>query len=206
MQYVDRAVPVIKQVIALTLLAAVVATTDARAQDAYYDRPNRPIVFHASDPSAELQHYIHGRWTSLCSAPCTVSVWVGGTYRVGGDDTTGSRNFTVPEGSNAMTLNADAGSVGVRTLGFITIAGGGLALLAGTFALVYRPSFDGGGESGRTAEIGLIALGAAVATVGIGIVLSSSTTLHFGPDAAVGASPRVRLGKSMTITPEGLAF
>jgi hypothetical protein len=203
----------------LTLSAILVTVTDARAGDSdeavaakrmpafYYYAPYRSVVFHSSAP-AELQRYVYDRWTPICSAPCSVGVWVGAAYRVGGDDATNSREFAVPEGSSTMTLKADVGSAGARTLGVILISGGALVAAAGMLLQLPMPhSVSGDGDqTARTTGYGLIISGAAIAGIGAALVISSRTNLSFGPSAPVGTGPRIRLGKSVEIMTEGLKF
>jgi hypothetical protein len=139
-----------------------------------------------------------------CKAPCDKDVDPQFTYRIAGDGITPSRMIQFGYDKPAYKLRVEAGSTGSRVTGIIlsavglSFAGGG-----GTGLLVSALSPTGGSDTFTTVSAITAGTGAVLLAVGIGLWVSSKTTVRV--DSAETA-PALRLPAGLALGPKGIVF
>ena len=120
------------------------------------------------------------QWTEVCTAPCGEVVDPKGAYKVIGVGVVPTETFRLPHSEQEVRLKVDAGSPGIRTLGYsLDVVGGVSMALGGSFLLSNAlisstESSEAASEHSGLRDAGLYMLiGGGVALVG-GIVLNMS--------------------------------
>jgi len=126
-----------------------------------------------------------------------------------------SKEFTVPDATNPLSVRARAGSTAQRVAGGVMISVGSLTLPAAYYLLmVALCSGDCSGasqaerdsaDSAREAILPVLFGGMATAAVGVALFLAGGTTLdvHSGEQAR---TPHGRVGRGFELTPTGFVF
>jgi hypothetical protein len=132
-------------------------------------------------------------WEEVCVTPCQVDLDRFSTYRVTArNGVSGSRSFSLPQQSDALSLKVDAGTLLAHRAGAALSAVGLAAVIVGV-ALVAGEGIFSDEDKARTAGYITGAAGLVVLAVGIPLSLMTMTTVA-GP------------GGKIALTPRGLAF
>ena len=144
---------------------------ERRAGSLPTDKPALPQSVYSSAPV----------WDPVCAAPCDIAVQLGGEYRIAGEDVTASSGFSLH--GPTTDLLVDAGAYGVRragvwlvVVGFLAAAAGGIFLGVNAIPKAGQPTnvLDTSG----IAALSVLAGGATVGVVGIGLVVGGGTSVR----------------------------
>jgi hypothetical protein len=179
----------------------------------------RLLAFSASKPRAELQAEIldvdgEFTWVPVCKGACLAAVVPGTDYRVGGRGVSSSRVFTIEQSRSVMYVRARPGSSAARTVGIVMIPVGALVLAVGLSLIMLstaacqdctdqerKDSLNEGLKGGLPAVLA----GSAAIAVGIGLIVSQRTRVDISTAGST-SPPRLRLGRSLEIAPDGFRF
>jgi len=128
-------------------------------------------------------------WEGVCVSPCQVDLDRFSTYRVAArNGVSGSRSFTLPQQSDAITLKIEAGNLMAHRAGG-ALAGAGLAAVVVGIALVAGEGIFTDEDKARTAGYITGGAGLVVLAVGLPLALLTSTTV-IGPAGKIAMTPR----------------
>jgi hypothetical protein len=145
-------------------------------------------------------------WEQVCVTPCEADLDRFSTYRISPQNkVSASHAFTLPQQTDALHLNVDGGSLLAHRVGQTLTVIGVTAVIVGASLLVVASDFKHPDDA-RIA--GGITGGAGVVLAAIGIPLALATESHVGSDTDhdIASVDSVKLSKSVTLTPRGLAF
>lgn len=152
-------------------------------------------------------HSRTGRWEQVCIAPCSVDLDRYAAYRIGSlGGVPGTHNFTLPQGTDATTLQVQAGDRLWHRFGG-TLTGAGIAALVVGVSLVAAEHLFSDEDEARNA--GFITGGAGILVLGVGIALSLATSTHVYSSGTkvAGEGPRHSHESGIVaLTPSGLVF
>lgn len=163
----------------------------------------RPLVFSATDRRARLELYIGDAWSKVCEAPCAVSVWVGGTYRVGGRGVTNSRTFIVAPGTHPIDLEAKTGSASQHGFGIASMSAGGAAMVLGFIMLDVYQYGTHQEEDTLVEGASLLGVGTIAVLAGAVLLVTSGTKISVRNGPALGT---LRIGRGFELSSEGIRF
>ncbi len=128
-------------------------------------------------------------WEEVCVTPCQVDLDRFSTYRVTArNGVSGSRSFSLPQESDALSLKVDAGTLLAHRVGAGLAATGFAAVIVGV-ALVAGEGIFSDEDKARTAGYITGAAGLVVLAVGIPLSLMTVTTVA-GPAGKIALTPR----------------
>lgn len=167
------------------------------ATQAPYQAPGLQVVFETNREEATLERRagsvdwieedgsVSGTaslWTRICTAPCRTVVQPGDELRIAGEGVAPSSSFRLDPRSQAVRIDADAGSQQTLSLGKTFVSTGiGLVALGAVLLIIPAPSDDPPTASAfdtlRTIGYGSLGAGGAMALIGIPLWVSNSTTV-----------------------------
>lgn len=173
----------------------------------------RDILFDATAAEAELQVEQGRAWRTVCNRACRTPGIVGAKYRVSGDGVTTSKSFIVHPSPNPVVVHADAGSSANRGTAVVLMSIGGATMIVGIVVVALGSVCalcSGAEKSDRrrdAAVVGtpVIVVGAGALAGGLVMLFANRTRLDFAPGAAASV-PRVKLGRALELTTDGLRF
>ena len=119
-------------------------------------------------------------WIAVCSAPCNQPLPTAGTYRFVGPGLKASRPFTLTARSGEYeTLRVHGASKGLFIGGIVTLAAGPPIAIFVSLSVVLANDLDGSGAitgSGRTVAAVSLGAAAALAVLGVGLIVSNLST------------------------------
>jgi hypothetical protein len=108
-------------------------------------------------------------WEVSCVAPCTTTVDAASTYRVNGGGVTTSRNFSLPQGRDALKLHLVGHSALLHGTGVILTFVGGLVALTGVVGLVSSPVLTDAAAAADVRSAGWVGVGIGALLMAIGV-------------------------------------
>jgi hypothetical protein len=108
-------------------------------------------------------------WEVVCVAPCKTVVDAASTYRVNGGGVTTSRNFSLPQGREALRLHLVPHSALLHGAGLVMMLSGALVGLAGGSGLIAAPVQSDGAVESTLRGLGVVGVVVGVATLAAGI-------------------------------------
>jgi hypothetical protein len=139
-------------------------------------------------------HSTEATWETVCVTPCQADLDRYSTYRIGKiNDVTGSRSFTLPQGTDALRMHVDAGSGTGRRAGEVALGLGIAAASVGAGLIVAQHVFS---DETAARNAGFITGGAGIVLLAVGIPLVIATATH------VTSEP----GGKLALTPHGIVF
>jgi len=167
---------------ALAALAALATSAASRSATAQERGPT--VNVELNQPGTSLRRVVdYGTGQSwwygqriVCSAPCEASVPADATYQIVGDGIATSSQFQLPARSDVL-LRVRPGNASAHDGATVLVIAGAVVAVLGGLTLVGAASSAHSG----TVEDGLIVtgVGAALLAVGLPIMLSNATTVHF---------------------------
>jgi hypothetical protein len=155
-------------------------------------------------------------WEQVCVTPCQADLDKFSTYRVRAQNgVSSSRPFTLPQGTDALHLRVDGGSLVAHRVGQGLSLIGISAAIVGASLLIAAPDFRHPSDA-RIA--GGVTGGAGVAFAAVGIPLTFGTDSHVSSDEREVARvynergykipflPDIKLSKTLTLTQRGIVF
>jgi hypothetical protein len=200
-------------------LATLLFATGARGEDQSAPAPDsskvREFVFTSTNPEAELQGYYPTGWRVVCVGSCRTQAFVGATYRLTGRGVPASKEFTIPDASDAYSVRGAAGSTAKQVAG-ATMIGVGAATLPAAYILLMVSACSGDcagadeaerdmAASAREAILPVFFGGLAVTAVGVALFRAGGTSVDTSSGGQERAT-RVRLGRGVELTPTGFVF
>lgn len=108
-------------------------------------------------------------WEVACVAPCKTVVDAASTYRVNGPGVATSRNFSLPQGRDALRLHLVSRSAVLHATGIVLTFVGGILALAGGASLASSPAISDAAAAADVRGLGWVGLGAGALLMAIGI-------------------------------------